>query len=470
MGENMSDVDALVELMKHEVPPGQATLPERSVRRLRELTAELLAARPECTEEFRRYLGVRQRSIPVPDGLVETRLRGRRIVVTGGSGCVGTELLALITGLGAEIVSGSITPPERTVPGVRYERLDIRDGGAVRGFLRRHRPDVVFHLAAQRDPGLAERAVCQTVCTNVLGTRNVADAAEAVGVTDFVYASTGKALRPYTSDVYAESKRMGEWVIGRVASRGAMNCTGVRFTHVVDNAIVLRRFRRWARTGRPIRLHSPHMVYYAQSALESAQLMLVALAEPADSALRMCMISDLGWPVRSLDVALGVIRESGGAVPLYLAGYDPGYEKTPYPGLYDPRYSGDISPLINAIEAPLTRGSASPAVDVVPMPSPAAPGVAARLSLLDERCAAGDDGVVRALFDEAAWDLLSETLRVTPARDLQRVARMTAPHRAGMTAEHLRMDDLVRLHAGADAATAAVPTRRGGVPAVAASR
>jgi FlaA1/EpsC-like NDP-sugar epimerase len=157
--------------------------------------------------------------------------------------------------------------------------LDIRDVVTTRRRLWDLRPDVVFHLTAQREPGLAEEQVDLTVRTNVLGTRNVVEAAEDVGATELVYASTGMALRPWTSDIYAESKRMGGYVLSRATARGRMECSGARFAHVVDNSIVLRRFWQARHDGRPLRLHSPRTAFYAQSARESAQLMLVALAE-----------------------------------------------------------------------------------------------------------------------------------------------------------------------------------------------
>ncbi|MCU7731162.1 polysaccharide biosynthesis protein [Actinoplanes sp. KI2] len=445
----MNNIDALIERMAAEVPPGHRELPGSMLDRLAELTAELLDARPDCTAELDRYLSVQHRSIPVPPQRVAELIGGQRIVVTGGSGCLGTVLLDQLTRLGPrELVSVSLSEPDRPVPGVRYETVDIRDRGAVDRLLHTLRPSVVFHLAAERDPGLAEREAARTLHTNAIGTRNVAESAEDAGVAHFGYASTGKALRPYSSDVYAESKRMGEWVMGQVASRGTMNCAGTRFTHVVDNSIVLRRFRQACRLGRPVRLHSPHTLFYAQSAIESAQLMLVALAEPNEPVFRLCMIRDLDWPIRLLDVALGIVRESGRAAPLYIAGFEPGYEPAPYPGLYDPQFAGDLSPLINALEAPLARPSASPAVDVVPMPALPSGDLLRRMTALEQHCLHGDDARVRATADELAWAMLDETLRLAAPGTLRRIVRLTTPYRAEMTAEHLRMDDMFRRHAG----------------------
>ncbi|MER7455775.1 polysaccharide biosynthesis protein [Micromonospora sp. NPDC126480] len=372
-------------------------------------------------------------------------VRGRRIVVTGGSGCLGTALLRRLNLLGpVALMSAAITPPTRPVPGVRYLQLDIRDYESVSAFMREHRPEAVFHLAAQRDPGLAEFQVARTVHTNVMGTRNVAEAAERAGAKNFVYASTGKALRPYSSDIYAESKRMGEWVVSQVAARGNIGCAGVRFTHVVDNSIVLQRFRRWCRTGNLVRLHSPDTLFYAQSAAESAQLMLAALVVSAKPVMRLCMIRDLGWPVNLLDLALGVVAESGGVAPLYIAGHEPGYEEMPYPGLYDPMLAGNVSPLMNAMEAHNLPESESQAVDVISVHPVSAPALTRRMPKLEELCTAGDDAAVRIVFDEMAWNLMEQIAVAAPAAAVKRMVQVSKPYRALLSPEHRKLDEILR--------------------------
>src|ERR1035441_5431850 len=108
-------------------------------------------------------------------------------------------------------------------------------------------PDLIFHVAAQRDPGLAEVEVHRTVSTNVLGTRNVLIAAAEAGVPQVVCASTGKALRPYSPDMYTASKRAAEWVSSTVAASTDMLVSAGRFTHVLDNSIIYQRLHEWAK-------------------------------------------------------------------------------------------------------------------------------------------------------------------------------------------------------------------------------
>src|SRR5208282_5658365 len=130
-----------------------------------------------------------------------------------------------------------------------YARADIRDPRGLAAVFAGVRPDVVFHLAAQRDPGLAEREVHRTVTTNVLGTRNVIAAAEEALVSRLVFASTGKALRPYSREVYTASKRAAEWLVADAARRGTVTCAAARFTHVIDNSIIHQRLLRWCDGG-----------------------------------------------------------------------------------------------------------------------------------------------------------------------------------------------------------------------------
>lgn len=421
------------------------------------LTDELRRSKPSSAEELDRYLAIREREFAGPAGRIADQVRGRSILVTGGSGCLGTALLQRLRGFApGRLISMAITPAARPVPGVEYLAADVRRPDAVQDLLRSSRPDIVFHLAAQRDPGLAEQRILKTIATNVLGTRNVARAAADASVQRFVYASTGKALRPFTSDVYASTKRVGEGVMARSASDGGMACSGVRFTHVVDNSILLRRLARWCRQGEPIRLHSPETMFYAQSARESAQLMLVALLAPADATFRLHMIRDLGWPVSALDLALGMMQRERARAPLYVAGHDPGYEETPYPGLYDLHLAGDVSPLMNGLEAHRVEGSASAAVDAVPVPAPDHDAIWERLAAFEhtDRGRPLDEPAAHQALDDLAWDLLRATTRATAPGVLQRMVKQTACHRPTMGPEHLRMDDLFRRHASAGAGDA----------------
>ena len=201
------------------------------------------------------------------------------VLVTGGTGCVGSTLISQLAAFRpARIVSVSrgVTRGWSRHPGAEYRYADVRDQARMEALIGEIRPDLIFHVASQRDPGLAETLVHQTVTTNVLGTRNVLRAAAAAGTPHVACASTGKALRPFSPDTYTASKRVAEWVASGFAASGALSVSAVRFTHVVDNSIIHQRLQDWAASSAVIRLHSPQIAFYVQSAVESAQLLMLA--------------------------------------------------------------------------------------------------------------------------------------------------------------------------------------------------
>ena len=258
---------------------------------------------------------------------------------------------------------------------------------------------MVFHLAAQRDPGLAEREVHRTVSTNVLGTAHVISAVEEFGVPQLVAASTGKALRPYSREVYTASKRAAEWLLASAAARGTARYSAARFTHVVDNSIIYAKLLRWCEDG-VIRLHAADILFYAQSALESAQLLLRTGLGATRGRLWVHAITDLGWPIGLLDLALGVLAETGSQAPVYFSGYDPGYESAAFPGLYDPRTAGEVSPLLNSFEAACVDQVPGRVTDYVRRGVAPGPEPDTALLALQDACAATEEpATIRAVLD-----------------------------------------------------------------------
>ena len=368
----MSRVSEVIETMVGAVPARKASLDQAEVARLRELTGELTAAKAEAAAEYARFLGVKQRGLCLPEAALSERLRGATVLVTGGTGCIGSTLMTQLARRDPArlvCVSRGVTVGWPRQAAAEYLAGDVRDRVRMDEIIAQVRPDVIFHVAAQRSPALAEVEVHRTVSTNVLGTRNVLAAAAAAGVPQVVCASTGKALRPYSPEIYTASKRAAEWTASVAAASGELLVSAARFTHVLDNSIVYERLLDWADAGAAadgghragtdpstgeaavVRLHGSSIAFYVQSALESAQLLLIAYTGAAPGEFRVHAITDLGWPVSLIDVALGVLASKQSRTPVYISGYDPGYEEVPFPGLYDPATAGDVSPLLNAFEA-----------------------------------------------------------------------------------------------------------------------
>ena len=447
----METVAEIINCMRAIAPAGQATLDQAVLGRLGELTQSLIAVKEGAAEEHARFVSISQRGLCLPEAQLSAWLSGATVLVTGGTGCIGSTLMAQVAARGPGrlvSVSRGLTDGWPSQATAEYRQADVRDRDALEAVISDVQPDVIFHVTAQRDPARAEVEVHRTVSTNVLGTRNVLEAAEAAGVPQVVCASTGKALRPYSPDIYTASKRAAEWVASSVAGRGELLVSAGRFTHVLDNSVIYRRLLGWAEDG-VIRLHSANIAFYVQSALESAQLLLLAGLGAQRGEFRVYAITDLGWPISLLDVALGVLISTGSPTPIYFSGYDPGYEEVPFPGLYDPMTAGDVSPLLNAFEAAAGTPAPCPMVDAFRLEMAANPRPAKLLSALDEICdRTSDSDVVRAGLNEMSWALLDATLHAVPRRALGRAAALSDPHQGVMSADHRRVLDAIRDSAG----------------------
>ena len=440
-------MEAIINEMRAAVAPGQQDLDAAEVSRLRELTARLVAGRrEEARTEYERFLSVIKRELCLPRDRLAERLDGAVVLVTGGTGCVGSTLITQLAAFRpARMVSVTrgVTRDWPRHPGAEYRYADVRDQARMEALIGEIRPDLIFHVASQRDPGLAETQVHHTVTTNVLGTRSVLGAAAAAGTGQVVCASTGKALRPFSPDVYTASKRVAEWVAFGFAASGALPVSAVRFTHVVDNSIIHQRLQDWAASSAVIRLHSPQIAFYVQSAVESAQLLMLAALDKGRTRpgrLPIRAIADLGWPVSLLDLTLGVLAARDSGAPVYLSGYDPGYEEVPFPGLYDPATAGDLSPLLNAFEAAAAVPSECPMTNVFEAEFAAEPRAAGLSAELAAICGETDDPQrVRAALRELSWALLDATLAAAPPEALTSAARIASRHVATLTADHCQI-------------------------------
>jgi len=445
-------VSEILSSIRAVAPAGQRCLDDTTLRQLRDLTQSLIAAKAGAAEEHARFLAIAERELCLPEAELADRLLDATVLVTGGTGCIGSALMAqlAVRGPGRLVsVSRGVTDWPRQA-GAEYRYADVRDRAAMDRLISEVRPDLVFHVAAQRDPGLAEMKVHRTVSTNVLGTRTVLTAAAEAGVPQVVCASTGKALRPYSPDIYTASKRAAEWVASQVAADSDMLISAGRFTHVLDNSIIYKRLLSWAdeTDEAVIRLHSPDIAFYVQSALESAQLLLLACLGSKRAEFRVYAISDLGWPVSLMDLALAVLARSGSATPMYISGYDQGYEEIPLPGLYNPLTAGDVSPLFNAFEAAAVVGSPCPMVDAFRMDMAPEPRAMKLLAALAEVCDQTEDpAVVRGALNELSWSMLDCTLRAAPGQALMRSAAMAKRHSDSLCPDHRRILQTIEDHA-----------------------
>jgi nucleoside-diphosphate-sugar epimerase len=401
------------------------------------VTSELLRGEA-CGETLRRFEETALRAV---DGLVSSSIdRGARVLVTGGTGCIGEAVLRLLQREDlASLTSVSRRLPTRGVPDVHYRACDIRDLVGLNNVFRAARPDVVVHLAAQRDPARAEIDVLGTISTNVIGTHNVLEVAGRVGASSVAVASTGKALRYYTSNVYASTKRVVEHLTECAQLRWNYSANCARFTHVVNNSLVYDKFLRATRLGAPIPLHAANVWFYVQSALESAQLVLASAGSAGGGTFAL---RDLGEPIELVELARGLAARVGVEPVLEIVGFQQGYEASAHPATYDAA-SVDRSLLVNALEARRTIpfAAAPRSVDVVPTLGRVAVDFEERLATLIALVRLGADPVsLRVALSAAAVSILRGCLADADERHLTAMLRSSSLTTDPRSPDHALVD------------------------------
>jgi len=269
---------------------------------------------------------------PVPTDLESVRrtVEGRRVLVTGAGGSIGSEICRQLSSLGpAELVlldhdETHLHDTAATLSGPADQVLiDIFDREAVFEAFERCRPEVVFHAAAHKHVPVLEEHPLEAAKTNVLGTLNVVDAAATVGTRRFVQISTDKAVHP--SSVMGASKRLAEQTVLAHAPEGAAYCT-VRFGNVLGSrGSVIPTFARQIAQGGPVTVTDPRMTRFFMSVEEAVQLVLQASVLSHGGEIFML---EMGVPVRIIDLAERMIRLSGCQVgidiPIEIVGVRPG--------------------------------------------------------------------------------------------------------------------------------------------------
>jgi FlaA1/EpsC-like NDP-sugar epimerase len=244
---------------------------------------------------------------------------GRVVLVTGAGGSIGSELCRQVASLNPSrlVLLGH---GENSIFEVLHELrdrfpevdlvpviADVRDADRVRRVFAYHRPHAVFHAAAHKHVPLMEENVVEAITNNVLGTKNVADAAGQMDTEHFVLISTDKAVRP--TSIMGATKRVAEYVVQAAAQRYDRNFVAVRFGNVLGSrGSVVPMFVRQIRAGGPVTVTHPEMRRYFMTIPESVQLVLQAAALGSGGELFML---DMGEPVRIVDLARDLIRLSG---------------------------------------------------------------------------------------------------------------------------------------------------------------
>jgi FlaA1/EpsC-like NDP-sugar epimerase len=277
---------------------------------------------------------LRRRSVDVaPDS--NGYVLGRQVIITGAGGSIGFELsrqvaygrprrLTLI-GHGENSIFEAQTRLREAFPAVSVEAViaDVRDRGRLFRVFDSTRPDIIFHAAAHKHVPLMESNPEEAISNNVLGTKNVVDAAVRFDTSRFVMISSDKAVSP--SSLMGASKRVAEAIVRAAAVRQGRAFATVRFGNVLGSrGSVVPAFKRQIETGGPITITHPDMKRFFMTIPEAVHLVLQAGGMARGGEL---FVLNMGEPLRIVQIAEDLIRLSGLSpddIPIRYTGVRPG--------------------------------------------------------------------------------------------------------------------------------------------------
>ena len=333
---------------------------------------------------------LRRDQVVLDDQAIAADLRDSVVLVTGAGGSIGAEICRQVSRFGprrlllVERAENALFEIHRELrsefPSLALEPLvaDITDARRVNQIFQDYGPQVVFHAAAHKHVPMMEWNVSEAIKNNVVGTRGLADIAQAHRTRAFVMISTDKAVNP--SSVMGASKRAAEIYIQALGKQSATRFVTVRFGNVLDsNGSVVPIFREQISRGGPVTVTHPDMKRYFMTIPEACQLVLQAGAMGRGGEI---FILDMGEPVRIVDLARDLIHLSGflpHEIEIVFSGIRPGeklYEelstsdekvqKTQHPKIYVGRTVAEslevVTRKLDELETLVNRGASGDVV------------------------------------------------------------------------------------------------------------
>ncbi len=251
---------------------------------------------------------------------IKEKLKGKTIMVTGAGGSIGSEICRQISNFKPSSIlllghgENSIYTIDRELRAKIPKNIklvpiiaDVQDRQRIFDIIESYKPDVIYHAAAHKHVPLMEGNPFEAVKNNIWGTKNVADAADAFGVGNFVLISTDKAVNP--PNIMGATKRFAEMVVQNLAIKSDTTFAAVRFGNVLGSrGSVVPLFREQIAKGGPITITDPEMTRYFMTIPEASRLVIQAglLASGGE-----VFVLDMGKPVKIVDLARNMIRLSG---------------------------------------------------------------------------------------------------------------------------------------------------------------
>ncbi|WHY76649.1 nucleoside-diphosphate sugar epimerase/dehydratase [Neobacillus sp. WH10] len=251
-------------------------------------------------------------------------LKGKTVLVTGAGGSIGSEICRqicrfnpkklILLGHGENSIYSIDMELKEIYSGLPIEFIteiaDLQDAEKMESVVRVHKPDVVYHAAAHKHVPLMELNPEEAVKNNVIGTMNVAKAANLYGVKTFVMISTDKAVNP--TSVMGSTKRLAEMIVQSMDKGSSTKFVTVRFGNVLGSrGSVIPLFKRQIEQGGPVTVTHPEMVRYFMTIPEASRLVIQAGALAKGGEI---FVLDMGEPVKIVDLAKNLIILSGNSV------------------------------------------------------------------------------------------------------------------------------------------------------------
>ncbi len=261
---------------------------------------------------------------------IQDLLQGKRVLITGGGGSIGSELCRqilrcnpaemILLGHGEnsifdiyhelrlQLASEQLaTTDSRSLTNIRPIIADVRFPERILALCNELKPEVVFHAAAHKHVPLMEANPAEAITNNVLGVRNLLAAAQAVNVEHFIMISTDKAVNP--TSIMGASKRAAELLVHQAAKQSGNAYVALRFGNVLGSrGSVVLTFRRQIAAGGPVTVTDPEMERFFMTIPEAVQLVLQATILGRGGEV---FVLDMGKPVKIVDLARDLIELSG---------------------------------------------------------------------------------------------------------------------------------------------------------------
>lgn len=263
---------------------------------------------------------LRRDTVQIDTTAVSNLLQGQRVLITGGGGSIGSELCRQVLACHPRqiVLMGH---GENSIFAIYHELrdrglrdieivpiiADVRFPERLETVFNQYKPQIVFHAAAHKHVPLMEANPAEAITNNVLGTRNLLNAAEAHNVAHFVMISTDKAVNP--TSVMGASKRVAELLVHQAAERTGKPFVAVRFGNVLGSrGSVVLTFKQQIAAGGPVTVTHPEMKRFFMTIPEAVQLVLQAAVLGKGGEV---FVLNMGEPVKIVDLARDLIELSG---------------------------------------------------------------------------------------------------------------------------------------------------------------